>query len=132
MASSNLCAYLLNIYYLHITNSAEFKNFTSTYNRNDISYSKWIKKRKSIYGSIRRASAFRSGGDCSAQTRFNSYFTLANFIKFSDEVRQKHTYDNCKECFTNHKEHFLLLKRNDSTKFAVQDEVEVPGTPDAG
>ena len=126
MFGANHCAYLLIIYYQHISNSIEFKNFTTTFNRTDISYSNWIKKRKAICRAIRLASAFKSSGNNDAQEKFTRYFSFANFIKLSDETRRKHTYNHCKECFSSHREHFLMLKKNNPTKFG-----EVPGTPNA-
>ena len=85
-----------------------------------------MKLRKAICPIIRLASAFKNLGNNNEQEIFTRYFSFANFIRLSNETRRKHTYNHCKECFSSHREHFLILRKSDFTKLS-----EMPGTPNA-
>ena len=43
---------------------------------------------------------------------FQQHFSFANFIKYSEVDRKLHTYTKCKECLANHRDKYLLFRKN--------------------
>ena len=126
MAQGNQCSFLLNIYYLHVTSKLEFDDFVSKFDRNDLSYSTWHKKRKLIRSSLLTRSSYKNGSKDGEDKQFVSYFTLEKFSLLTADRRAAHRLRNCLACFNNHKEQFLLLRKNTQAKPMKPTEERLP------
>ena len=116
MARGHQCCFLLNIYYVHIQDSKDFNEFTSQFKREDLTYSTWHKKRKSIQRYLKAKTSYKNDSAEEELAKFQEYFSYAKFKELSGQVQQQHSYSGCQECCLHHKEVFLLLRSNVKAK----------------